>query len=72
MSDVTNTQVGIQMINKCRTKMALRRLYNMGSPHERRGWRVEKEYCSDLNCYIVRTVIDTLSFCLLGLKVYEH
>ena len=32
--DGTNTQVGAQIINKCKTTMALKRLYKKESPHE--------------------------------------
>ena len=44
VSDGTSTQVGIQIINKCRAMMASRRLYKKGSPHEKRGrksWKGE-------------------------------
>ena len=34
VSDGTNTQVGVQIINKCKAMMASRRLYKEGSPHE--------------------------------------
>ena len=34
VSDGTNTQVGVQIINKCKATMALKRLYKKGSPHE--------------------------------------
>ena len=34
VSDRTSTQVGVQIINKCKTMMASRRLYKKGSPHE--------------------------------------
>ena len=34
VSDGTSTQVGIQIINKCRAMMASRRLYKKGNPHE--------------------------------------
>ena len=34
MSDGIDTQVGTQMINKCRIKMAQRWLYNVRDPHE--------------------------------------
>ena len=47
VSDGTNTQVGVQIINKCKATMALRRLYKKGSPHEeghsRKGRGTEKE-----------------------------
>jgi len=33
-SDGTSTQVGTQMINKCRIKMAQRGLYNVRDPYE--------------------------------------
>ena len=34
VSDGTGTQVGIQMINKCRIKMAQIGLYNVRDPYE--------------------------------------
>jgi len=34
VSDGINTQVEVQIINKCKATMALRRLYKKGSPHE--------------------------------------
>ena len=34
VSDGTSTQVGVQIINKCKVMMASRRLYKKGSPHE--------------------------------------
>ena len=48
VSDGTNTQVRVQIINKCKTLMASRRLYKKGSPHEeerekKRG-RTEEQY----------------------------
>ena len=43
MSDGTDTQVRVQMINKCKTLMTSRRLYNMGSPHEEGDGEKRKE-----------------------------
>ena len=49
VSDGTSTQVGVQIINKCKAMMASRRLYKKGSPHEeghvkkRRGTEKELE-----------------------------
>ena len=47
VSDGTNTQVGVQIINKCKATMALKRLYKKGSPHEeghvKKGRGREKE-----------------------------
>ena len=47
VSDGTSTQVGIQIINKCKAMMASRRLYKKGSPHEeghaRKGRGIERE-----------------------------
>ena len=49
VSDGTNTQVGVQIINKCKAMMASRRLYKKGSPYEegharkRRGTKKELE-----------------------------
>ena len=40
--DGTGTQVEIQMINKCRIKMARRGLYNVRDPHEM-GIKKKKE-----------------------------
>ena len=37
VSDETSTQVGVQIINKCKVTMASRRLYKKESPHEKRG-----------------------------------
>ena len=37
VSDGTGNQVMAQMINKCRIKIALRRLYNVRNPHEIKG-----------------------------------
>ena len=37
VSDGTSTQVGVQIINKCRAMIASRRLYKEGSPHEDGG-----------------------------------
>ena len=34
VSDGTSTQVRVQIINKCKVTMALRRLYKKWSPHE--------------------------------------
>ena len=34
VSDETSTQVGAQIINKCKVMMASRRLYKKGSPHK--------------------------------------
>ena len=47
VSDETSTQVGAQIINKCKVMMASRRLYKKGSPHEegdaRKARGIEKE-----------------------------
>ena len=49
VSDGTDTQVRVQIINKCKVTMASRRLYKKGSPHEeeharkRRGTEKELE-----------------------------
>ena len=49
VSDGTSTQVGVQIINKCKAMIASRRLYKKGSPHEeglarkRRGREKELE-----------------------------
>ena len=47
VSDGTCTQVGVQIINKCKATMASRRLYKKGSPHEeglaRKGRERQKE-----------------------------
>ena len=37
VSDGTSTQVGVQIINKCRAMIASSRLYKEGSPHEDGG-----------------------------------
>ena len=37
--DGISTQVGVQIINKCKATMASRRLYKKGSPHEKRHAR---------------------------------
>ena len=34
VSDGASTQVGVQIINKCKATMASRRLYKKGGPHE--------------------------------------
>jgi len=49
VSDGTGTQVGLQMINKCRIKMAQRGLYNVRDPHEM-GIEKGREYGSNLSC----------------------
>ena len=36
VSDETSTQVRVQIINKCKAMIVLRRLYKKGSPHEER------------------------------------
>ena len=47
VSDGISTQVGVQIINKCKATMVSRRLYKKGSPHEEghmKKWReTEKE-----------------------------
>jgi len=47
VSDGTSIQVGVQIINKCKSTMASRRLYKKGSPYEeghaRKGGGTEKE-----------------------------
>ena len=47
VSDGTDIQVRVQIINKYKTTMASRRLYKKGSPHEeghaRKGRGTEKE-----------------------------
>ena len=47
VSDGASTQVGVQIINKCKATMALRRLYKKRSPHEeghmKKGRGREKE-----------------------------
>ena len=53
VSDGTSTQVRVQIINKCKVMMALRRLYKKGSPHEEgdrkgRGERRNRKIIVDL------------------------
>ena len=47
VSDGTSTQVGVQIINKCKAMIASKRLYKKGSPHEeghvRKGRGTKKE-----------------------------
>ena len=47
VSDGTDIQVRVQIINKCKVMMASRRLYKKGSPHEegvwKKGRKTEKE-----------------------------
>ena len=57
MSDGTDTQVGAQMINKCKTKITQRDLYNGGDPPWKRGGGEKKrkrEYCSNLNYFCIQ------------------
>ena len=42
VSDGTSTQVRVQIINKCKVMMALRRLYKKGSPHEKEDRNKER------------------------------
>ena len=42
VSDGTSTQMGAQIINKCKATMASRRLYKKGSPHEEGHARKER------------------------------
>ena len=51
MSDGTNTQVVVQMINKCRIKIVQKELYNVRDP----PWigdqkKKRRKHCSNLNC----------------------
>ena len=47
VSNGTSTQVGVQIINKCKAMIASIRLYKKGSPHEKghmkKGRGTEKE-----------------------------
>ena len=73
MSDGTSTQVRVQIVNKCKTTMASRRLYRKGSPHEEAdGEKKKKEYCSNTNNHNLQTVTDIYLSYLLGLRIYGY
>ena len=42
VSDGIGTQVGIQMINKCKVQIIRKELFNMEEPHDKRGRRKKR------------------------------
>ena len=54
VSDGTSTQVRAQMINKWRMKMIQREVYNVKHPPWERIRKIEREYCSNLNCLCIQ------------------
>ena len=50
VSDGTGTQVGAQMINKCRIKMTQRELYNAKYLPRKGDRKRKREHYSNLNC----------------------
>ena len=54
VSDGTSTQVRARMINKWRMKMIQREVYNVRHPPWERIRKIEREYCSNLNCLCIQ------------------
>ena len=50
MSDEIDTQVRIQMINKCKVQMIRKELYNMKELHEERGAEKKRERENTVAC----------------------
>ena len=71
VSDGTGTQVGTQMINKCRIKMIQKKLYNVRDPPwEGDRKRREKKIVKQSKPFWYSRVIIISRFNLFGLKVY--
>ena len=54
VSDGTNTQVRTQMTNKCSIKMIWRELYNVRDFPWGGNRKLEREHCSNLNCFCIQ------------------
>ena len=52
--DGTSTQVRARMINRWRMKMIQREVYNVRHPPWERIRKIEREYCSNLNCLCIQ------------------
>ena len=55
VSDGKDTQIRVQITNKCRIKMIWRELYNVRDlPWERGIKKIGREHCSNLNCLCIQ------------------
>ena len=55
VSDGKDTQIRVQITNKCRIKMIWRELYNVRDlPWERGIEKIGREHCSNLNCLCIQ------------------